>query len=275
MANPKKTWFLAPTWDIPPESLSLGHLLTDPTDPRFSINPDFSSAHLSDLFPNPPKIYKDTTPAFHMTVSSDTTTTLGIWGQFLQVVGIGAEACISFTNGMSNSYGFDKTETQWFAPSPVFVKRMLADPEVMEFIDMAGTKKPLYMVTGLKAVTGAELSTTNSSGHAISAKFGIDGTPFMAPVSIGPEVELARNDGLVVHVRKENPIIFAYQLMKVKLKAKRGDIMVGESKAFVKGAMFEAGAKGKSKNKKTFAAVETGIEGGDEGIVAIVPQVKT
>lgn len=39
MAAPKKTWFLAPTWDIPPSAIRLGHIICDPTDPRYPPNP--------------------------------------------------------------------------------------------------------------------------------------------------------------------------------------------------------------------------------------------
>lgn len=39
MAAPKKTWFLAPTWDIPPSAIRLGHIICDPTEPHYPLNP--------------------------------------------------------------------------------------------------------------------------------------------------------------------------------------------------------------------------------------------
>lgn len=137
--------------------------------------------------------------------------------QFLQFAGLTAEVKLRLEEGMEEAYSFEKPKTKWFSPSPAFAKASMESAEARDFLDVAGTRTPLYMVTGVKVVTGGSITTTRNKGHAYDWEFGVDGTPVGAPVLAGPYFERT-NAGLETSYRKETPIVVAYQLMQVKLK---------------------------------------------------------
>ncbi|KAF2677948.1 hypothetical protein K458DRAFT_395420 [Lentithecium fluviatile CBS 122367] len=151
MANLKKTWFLVPTWKIPSSAVRPSYLITEPTDPRYPINPERMDA--SGI---PATIYTEvftsSSPELRMELSEDSATTLGIWGQFLHFVGLSAEAKLTMAKGIDNTYEF---ETMIFKSK-----------EVQEYLEIAGVKKPLYMINGVKTVTGASLFTSHTKGFS-------------------------------------------------------------------------------------------------------------
>lgn len=210
MANQKKTWFLVPSWDVPPSAIRLGHIIADPTEPRYPLNPSSTGPQIDT------EIFPDVCPEFYMKLSGDSSNTLGIWAQFLEFVGLTAEVKLRLEKGMEEAYSFEKLETKWFSPSPAFAKASMESAEAKDFLDVAGTRTPLCMVTGVKVVTGGS-TTTRNKGHAYGWEFGVDGTPVGAPVLAGPYFE-RNNAGLETSYKKETPIVVAYQLMRVKLK---------------------------------------------------------
>ncbi|KAF2121626.1 hypothetical protein BDV96DRAFT_641012 [Lophiotrema nucula] len=238
MANLKKSWFLAPTWDIPPTAVCLGHLITDFTDPRYPINPIEGGLMAGPQEITVPgietEIFTDTSSNFSMEISGDSSTRLGIWGQFLRIIGISTEAKLVLSKGTANKYAFDEMVTQWFSPSATYVSLLVNTKNVRDFLELAGTKKPLYVITGVKSVSGATLSTSRSAGHTYNAKFGVDGAAAGAPMTVGPEFERSSNEGLSITHYKDKPMVFAYQLMKVVLNESKPRASV-----YVKGAMFE------------------------------------
>ncbi|KAF4314288.1 Protein transport protein Sec61 subunit beta [Botryosphaeria dothidea] len=213
MANQKKTWFLVPGWDVPPSAIRLGHIIANPTEPRYPppLSPSSTGPQIDT------EIFPDVCPELYIKLSGDSSNTLDIWAQFLQFVGLTAEVKLRLEEGMEEAYSFEKPKTKWFSPSPAFAKASMESAEARDFLDVAGTRTPLYMVTGVKVVTGGSITTTRNKGHAYDWEFGVDGTPVGAPVLAGPYFERT-NAGLETSYRKETPIVVAYQLMQVKLK---------------------------------------------------------
>jgi hypothetical protein len=240
MSNIRKTWFLSPTCDIPPTALQLGYIITDPLDPRYPLNPVLpytesknepksksgfkagaSRASTSGL-----EVFATRSHSFHLELTSDSSTSLGLWGHFLQVVGLGTEAKLKVGNDFTNKYAFDSVRTEWFSPTPGFVKDAVQSRDIQDYIDMAGTKKPLYMISGVKIVSGAELETKHGKSH-------VNG--------LGLEVEFEKREDSTIHRRREEPFVFAYQLVKFHLKPDKA--RVG---SITQGTIFEAREEAKS-----------------------------
>ncbi|KKY19265.1 hypothetical protein UCDDS831_g05469 [Diplodia seriata] len=179
MANQKKTWFLVPGWDIPPSAIKLGSIIADPTAPQKAIiTPESlqSQVSVSDPAParEPAPSCSGTTSQYDSAIRADVNTTVvtdysmntkdgrssivGIFAEFLQVFGLGG-ASIQFSKERVQSYAFEKMETTWFLPPLAFAQEALADQKVQGFLQMVGTRRPLYIISGVKTVWGADVST--------------------------------------------------------------------------------------------------------------------
>jgi hypothetical protein len=236
----KKTWFLVPSWDIPPSAIRLGYLIADPTEPRYPLNPVPVSPMSGVTFDAPiidTEVFVDTDhDGFSMHISGGSSTNFGIWARFLHHIGIAANVKLILSTEASNRWVVEQAQTEWFSPSSSFVRSSIKTKDVVDFLDMAGLQKPLYMITGVKTVTGASLSSSLIKGRSYGAKVGIGEIPTWASLSAGPELECRVNQNEAIEFKKKGPIVFAYQLVKVNLKdanAKAGPVF--------KGAMFGAG----------------------------------
>lgn len=231
MSNKVKTYFLVPGWDFPIGSIQLGSIIANPSFPHRSfIENDAISidtkVHLSDKYD------------FSTTLDKSKSNKFGLWAQFLQIFGLGAEASVSFDKGSIDTYAFEHMQTSWFLPSRSFVTACVKNTNVVDFLEQTNFRKPLYIITGLKMVEGASVTTVNNKGRRIYAQLGFDGTPAAVPVTVGPEVERNIEESEIASFKNSSPVIFAFQLTAVRCKENKEDVMV---KDYTKGAMFSAG----------------------------------
>ncbi|KAF9634161.1 hypothetical protein BFW01_g5056 [Lasiodiplodia theobromae] len=100
----KKTWFLVPAYDIPPSAIRIGYLIAKPLEPRHPINPTPTGADGSPDLGQSPKIdtevFKDVEGPSSREISSDNSTTLGIFATFLKAIGINAEFKLTQSAGI-------------------------------------------------------------------------------------------------------------------------------------------------------------------------------
>jgi len=254
MANQKKTWFLVPGWDIPPSAVQLGSLIADPTAPQRALLSAASAAavaaetatqdpittnntspppilhiHAKDIHTTPPK------KNFKMVLSDNHTNTYGLWARFLHIFGLGAEGEVRFSKAIADSYAFEVMQTSFFVPTPTFAETAISTERVKNFLKAAGKHTPLYIITGLKTVQGATVSTTRGKGRGFGGKVSLDLTSVGALMTMGPGAEHESEEKVEVKWTCEGPITFAYQLERVKIGSK-GAVL----KEFVEGAMFDA-----------------------------------
>lgn len=240
MSNKVKTYFLVPGWDFPIGSIQLGSIIANPSFPQrsFTENDAISidtKVHLSDKY------------NFSTTLDKSKSNKFGLWAQFLQIFGLGAEASVSFVKGSIDTYAFEHMQTSWFLPSRSFVAACVKNTNVVDFLEQTNFRKPLYIITGLKMVEGASVTTVNNKGRGVYAQLGFDGTPAAVPVTVGPEVERNIEESEIASFKKSSPVIFAFQLTAVRCKEVNKNVMVKENnknvmvKEYTKGAMFSAG----------------------------------
>lgn len=234
MASVKKTYFLVPKWDIPPEAISLGNLIADSTEPHRPLNATPPLRSPSSHLPGghttgPPRLQIDT-PIHERTFSPYTRTasaskkkSFSLIAQLSLLTGVGADSSFSSTRDEDISYRARIVHSEWFTPSRGFVSAAVTQLDVAGFLDMLPSKRPIYMITGVRHVTGFVASSRSGKERTRGGGVNADGTPKGVPLSAGINGERAVGVGEKVEWECEGPIVCVYQLEKLTRKNSEWD----------------------------------------------------
>jgi len=234
MANKIKTYFLVPGWDFPAGSLPLGTILDTPTSPQSTLyKPPFSSI---DTPTYPTSKYN-----FSTTISSSSHKHVGLFAKFLQIFGLGAEVSVKYDKAHVDTYAFDHVHTVWFSPSQTYISQVIKETEVVNFLKQTDYEETIYIITGIKTVEGASVTTFRNKGRDLKAAAGFDGTAMGIPVSVGPDAGYGDGETREATFKNSSSVVWAYQLKEVRVKRGGGV----QSKDFVKGALFGEGEEGR------------------------------
>lgn len=110
------------------------------------------------------------------------------------------------------------------------------------YLEITRYRKPIYIITGLKTVTGAEANTLESRTVGSNLAVEVDGTVWSGgavPVGGGPGIEGKTTTSQGTKWEASGDFVFAFRVSKVVVK-KTGD--VGEEE-FRKGAMMDGESK--------------------------------
>ncbi|EXJ77651.1 hypothetical protein A1O3_09880 [Capronia epimyces CBS 606.96] len=208
MANKVKTYFLVPGWDFPADSIPLGAVIDDAYQPQPTLfTPERSTIDT--------KIFPTDKFDFSATISEGRKGEFGLLAKFLSVFGLGAEASLKYDRKHVETYSFQHMHTEWFEPSRKFLDAAVAQSEVAAFLEQMDYEQPVYMVTGVKTVKGAGVTTSKTRGRGWKAFFGVDGTPAGVPVAIGPKGEDGSTTSNEATFQNSSHIGFAYRLKKI------------------------------------------------------------
>ena len=207
----KKTYFLAPNFDYPPNgSLSLGRILSDPTDPGSCINPDGQPPFPDNM--RPQHIEKLDWKSERIRERGGL---IGVWARFLQVMGVDAEANISWSRTQDSVYSFAKLDTDIIDPTKEYVVQNVTRSSVADFIVESNYKKPVYLITGVKTARGADAAFGRSRKTGANAQFGVDGTSAGAPATAGPKISFHTSDSEKTSFGGSADFVFAYRLREI------------------------------------------------------------
>ncbi|KAK3374820.1 hypothetical protein B0H63DRAFT_480958 [Podospora didyma] len=164
-----KTYFLTPGWSLDANSIVLGSIITNPSEPQLA------------LFKPAPG---DVDSPINATEDADFTSAVdpempGLFGTFLRVFGLGDEPSFHYDRTTVLSYSYRQLHSQWFVPSQgLKLKAVAQTNRVAQFARASGYEASVYMVTGLKTVKGACVTTTSGKGKGwrISLSVNADGT---------------------------------------------------------------------------------------------------
>ncbi|SPQ26063.1 085264aa-fb84-4513-9374-dac57e83f289 [Thermothielavioides terrestris] len=131
MANQTKQYFLAPTWDYPPNGpISLGNIILSPRAPcPLSSPPPPPSTP-----PRPPR--------------------LGLWTKFVELVGLRLDWVAA--GHTVDVFRFEQLQTEEWFPDEAFLTAALAHPAVQRRVG-GWRRRAVYVVVGVKTVAGAEV----------------------------------------------------------------------------------------------------------------------
>lgn len=107
------------------------------------------------------------------------------------------------------------------------------------FLQISRYRKPIYIITGLKIVTGAEVKTQKSSVLGGTLALEVDGTVWSGgtvPISVGPGVEGKLGKETSMKWEGSSDFVFAFRVSKVFVQKKTGQVLNEEE--YQKGAML-------------------------------------
>jgi hypothetical protein len=238
MANPKKAYFLTPSFDYPPPPLgpiTLGSILSDPSAPDHPLASSSASPPAS-------CITTTTKTDWKSTLNKSNSASIGLYAKFLDtVLGAGADASVNWDRGDGNEYAFDRLETMWFdvhdGEGRAWLNEALEGDGVKAFLAKRRglMHPPVYIVTGLKVVRGGKIKSSKTRGRGGALSVGLDGTGVAVPVEAGPEFEVQRSREEGVEWGGSDDFVFAYRVSRVKVKKRSGEVV---EEGYTKGALF-------------------------------------
>ncbi|KAL8789343.1 MAG: hypothetical protein Q9195_006870 [Heterodermia aff. obscurata] len=231
MANPSRTYILAPTRDIPPEGpICLGNIIASPKDPEEKENQNTPRERLGDnqTYNAHKSGWSDIDTARH-TVEG------GFFAKFLSVFAIGGEASLKHAGSSSTKLSAAYMDTCWFNPTKQYIKESIQDPGVKSYIEENRWRSPVYMITGLMIVRGASASKSAMAEKGIHTQFGVDITAG-APLTVGPKLDLERAEEHNILFDHASDFVLAYRLRKIEVK--KGGIV--KSEKYTKGALYDS-----------------------------------
>ncbi|KAK3944336.1 hypothetical protein QBC46DRAFT_375022 [Diplogelasinospora grovesii] len=195
MDDSNKTYFLVPGWDFPADSNVLGSVIANPAQPQLALfKPSPGDATATE---------RGASGSFTKTITTEKRGDEpgGLVGTFLDLFGLGSEDNLQFDRKSVLSYSFKQLRERRIEPSDALMRKSLDTSRVAQLARASGYSAPVYMITGLKTIRGAGVTTTSPS----------KGTAWR--VSLG--VEIGSDDD-----KKDSPpIVVAFELTELRLSA--------------------------------------------------------
>jgi len=120
-----------------------------------------------------------------------------------------------------------------------YLQRCLEAERVRQFLQIARYHKPVYVITGLKVVTGAKAESLKTHTVGGNVEVELDGTIWSGvPVSGGPGVEGNAASKASVRWSSNDDFVFAFRVTKVVAGKSPGQVLKEEE--YRKGAMLES-----------------------------------
>ncbi|RSL79714.1 hypothetical protein BHE90_001333 [Fusarium euwallaceae] len=214
----KLYYFQAPTLDINPENPTAPRLggiyatletLTGPLNQADHVNVRENLKNMSSNI------------GFEETVGNKWNVSLGVSAGAAQGLPGTTSLVYAFARDKQNVYSCELLETVSFEPTKEYVSEsILASSRVQSFLqDSLFGRKRVYMVTGLKIATGFSKSSTRGTQHGPKLEIGVDATAVGVPVQAGVQLEFGTgNERTISHGRSTNKIVFAYRVIRIKVK---------------------------------------------------------
>lgn len=132
--------------------------------------------------------------------------------------------------------------TEEFFPGEEYIKELLQSSPVATRM-LTKQHKNLFVIVGVKTVSGAAVKRTHSRNIGGSLDISIDaavaGSP--VPASVGPSVISLSGRNESVSFEGSDDFVFAFRVQKLRVKRREVDV---RQENYAKGAMFEYGAAG-------------------------------
>ncbi|KAK3340000.1 hypothetical protein B0T25DRAFT_366964 [Lasiosphaeria hispida] len=194
-----KTYFLAPGWDLQEGSVQLGSIITNPLRPQLAIfKPPLEEIDS--------RIHVSGRDEFTSTIDTSENGTPALFSTFLSLFGLGDEPSFHYDRKHVLSYSFRKLHMRWFRPSDALKRKAVIETDrVAQFCRAGNYKIPVYMVTGLKTISGAGVTTTSSRGNGWRVRLSVGASSTDSAEHAEAELE------------EPEPIVFAFQLTELRL----------------------------------------------------------
>ncbi|KAH8745340.1 hypothetical protein F5883DRAFT_266517 [Diaporthe sp. PMI_573] len=232
MANRQYFFFYAPTWDYPPGGpIKLGNVITSVKKPERPLHCTPS--------PEGSGIFSTKKMSVQYTKEKLRSGKFSILTKFLSVLGFGVDVGAEVDNRDEEIFSFKTIETTQFFPTPSYLEKCIEADDVRRFLQISGYRKPVYIITGLKVVTGVEASTLKSRTVGGTLAVEVDGTVWSGgtvPIGGGPGMEGKVGNKATTKWEGGDDFVFAFRVSKVFVGKATGQVVSEEE--YRKGAML-------------------------------------
>ncbi|KAH7333349.1 hypothetical protein BKA65DRAFT_507603 [Rhexocercosporidium sp. MPI-PUGE-AT-0058] len=210
MPKQKKTWILVKGTEFNPgRSLSLGQILTKPFEPSLP------------LFPNGLPVPEASIERSHQTGVKLTSRTalgvsFGLWAE-VDLLPVSGNVGGKHETSHEKEWEFEKLESEINVPRIADVQAALEKPEIVAHLQRIkfDFRKRLYMITGVRIARGARSSSKDSKTRGGNATILGDLTALGAPVKVGPEVDVTRENSGAHSFKGASDFVYAYRVCEV------------------------------------------------------------
>ncbi|KAF3910649.1 hypothetical protein ABW21_db0205587 [Orbilia brochopaga] len=226
MASTRKSYLLAPSWDLRPSEVALGNAIASVRFPeRLLSNKDLPAEIDTEIYTEEAKDCKGE-------VTDGNKLSVGLFATFLQVVTFGGELSYSTMSSSKIEYSCESMETRRFTASPDFIAKVAADPAVKTHLKMGGMGAKVFVVTGVKTAKGVTITTTEEAEKDKTIHVGAE-IP-ATQITVGPKATLNATKYQTHTKTIDGPIVFAFQVDKLRVSRKG----VATSKGYTVGALL-------------------------------------
>lgn len=229
MANEIKNYFLAPSWDYPPNGpIALGNIVEAPDEivpPLYAHTPTDTD----------PPVIASSKYGVDWSRAKSNEGSFGVWAKFLQFLGLGVDVGANSTSLTETIYHFERIDTEESFPDEDAIRKRMASPTVKTYLEKSAFRSDVYMIVGIKKVTGVMMKAITGKEGGTTLDITLDGAVVVgAPVSAGPRANYksTKSDGL--SFEKSTDFVFAFRLRRVKI-SKNGKVEQGN---YSKGALL-------------------------------------
>ncbi|KAI0099633.1 hypothetical protein GGR51DRAFT_392609 [Nemania sp. FL0031] len=216
----KKHYFLPPVPEVPVEGpIRLGSIVADPKCVFEPVNN--YPVHPSSCFE---KVYVSNSGPASIALGKSKKKNIGLFAELPAIVN--ADINGDYGTDAQEQWSFENLRTIWFVPSADYVRQSLADTDVQLYIQTNQSwlgHTNLYMVTGVKVAFGASALSEFATSYGFNSTVGLDLSTLGAPITVGPAGGLWNGLSLVESSSPVEPVVFAFRLRRIKIKA-NGDI---------------------------------------------------
>ena len=230
MASTRKSYLLAPSWDLTPPEVALGSVITDIRSPERPLSSKGAKADIDT------EIHFNEAKKCSGKVDNGNKWSMGLLATFVHAITAGVQTSYSSSSSSGIEYSCESMETRRFSPSYEFVSKVAADPAVKSHLKMSGLSGKVLVVTGVKIAKGVTITTTEEAETDATFHVGV-GIP-EAGTTVGPSATVKPTKHQTHTKTVAGPIVFAFQVEKFSI-SRKGRV---SSKGYAPGAML--GKKG-------------------------------
>ncbi|KAF9774412.1 hypothetical protein IL306_007594 [Fusarium sp. DS 682] len=248
MANREFYYFYAPTWDYPPDGpIKLGNVISSVKKPH------------RPLINSPPTenagVYKTEKNKVQYTREKLRSGKFSILIKFLSILGFGVDVGAEVERSNEETFLFENLETTEFIPTSEYLQHCVESEAVRGWLEKFRYSKPVYVITGLKVVTGAAANTLKSRMLGGNLSVEVDGTVWSGgavPIGGGPGIEGKVGNNQLTKWEGGN-FVFAFRVSKVRVR-KSGEVESEEE--YTKGTMLHPESQARKQAGLDIVAVE-------------------
>lgn len=216
MANEIKHYFLAPSWDYPPNgSIALGNIVRSPEKivPPLYIHQSTNSE---------PMMQSSTKFGVDWSRATETERGFGIWAKFMQIIGLGIDFGLEMKIVDRQLYHFERIDTEEYFPDEETIRKSVNSTAVKSYIEKSRFTKDVYMIVGIKKVYGARIASVVDGRRGGVLKVALHGMALTsAPISIGPQGKYESIGTNTMSFEGSTDFVFAFRLRKVRIREEK------------------------------------------------------